>query len=417
MKLRLNDTIAAIATPSGEGAIAVIRISGPASIQIADRVFRGGIPLAEVSGFSVHYGIVNEPDQTPVDQVLATVFRSPHSYTGEDQVEISCHGGMYIAQRVLNVLIAAGARQAEAGEFTRRAFVNGKIDLAQAEAIADMIRARSEKMRQASFEQLQGRLGDRVRALRAELMDLCSLLEVDLDFSEEGLAVIAPDEIEKRLVAIDLALEGMVSSFEHGKLAREGVEVVLVGKPNAGKSSIFNALLKEERAIVTPLPGTTRDSLEENLTIGGMLFRVHDTAGLRESKDLAETEGVKRSQAIMERADILLDVIDAATPLDREEVAGWRRGIGPSQHCLAVYNKIDLVGKNAAAKLVEEPESVAVSARTGEGLDELRKRLVQFVQTKGVESVPVGVTNRRHAESLIRAREGLSTALESLKKG
>ncbi len=417
MKLRLNDTIAAIATPPGEGAIAVIRISGPASIAVADRVFRGRMSLAEAPGFTVHYGTVNQPDGAPVDQVLATVFRSPHSYTGEEQVEFSCHGGMFVAQRVLSIVMAAGARQAEAGEFTRRAFVNGKIDLPQAEAIADMIRAKSEKMRAASFDQLQGKLGDRVRTLRNELMDLCGLLEVDLDFSEEGLAVIDPREIERRLQVIDLDLEEMISSFEHGKLAREGVEVVLVGKPNAGKSSIFNALLREERAIVTPLPGTTRDSLEESLTIGGVLFRVHDTAGLRETEDLAETEGVRRSQAIMQRADILLDVIDAATPLDREEVAGWRRGIGASQHCLAVYNKIDLIDRSAVAKLAQEPESVAVSARSGVGFDELRDRLLQVVKGKGVETVQVGVTNSRHAASLTSARESVKTARASLKAG
>ena len=417
MKLRLNDTIAAIATPPGEGAIAVIRISGAASIAIADRVFRGRTPLAEAPGFTVHYGTVNESNGAPVDQVLATVFRSPHSYTGEDQIEISCHGGMFVAQRVLDIVVGAGARQAEAGEFTRRAFVNGKIDLAQAEAIADMIRAKSEKMRVASFEQLQGRLGERVRMLRKELMDLCGLLEVDLDFSEEDLTVIAPGEIERRLQAIDRALEEMISSFELGKLAREGVEVVLVGKPNAGKSSIFNALLKEERAIVTPLPGTTRDSLEENLSIGGVLFRVHDTAGLRESEDIAETEGVRRSQAIMQRADILLDVIDAATPLDREDVAGWRRGIGPSQHCLAVYNKIDLIDRSAVAKLIQEPESVAVSARTGEGLNELRDCLLQMVKGRRVEIVSITVTNSRHAQSLARARERVTTALFSLRGG
>jgi len=417
MKFHLNDTIAAIATPPGEGAIAVIRISGPSSIAIADRVFHGRTALAGARGFTVHYGTIGESDGQPVDQVLATLFVAPHSYTGEDVVEISCHGGMFLAQRILALLVKGGARQAEPGEFTRRAFVNGKMDLAQAEAVADMIRARSERMRKASFQQLEGRLGDRVRALRAEMMDLCSLLEVDLDFSEEGLSVIVPEEIERRLRAIDNALEEMVNSFEQGKLAREGVEVVLVGKPNAGKSSIFNALLKEERAIVTPLPGTTRDSLEESLTIGGMLFKIHDTAGLRETEDLAETEGVKRSQAIMERADILLDVIDAATPLDRGEVAGWRRGIGPSQQCLAVYNKIDLVGSQAARELADEPESVAVSARTGEGIDKLRECLIEMVRGKEVETVSIGVTNRRHAESLMKARESLSTAIGSLKKG
>ncbi len=416
MRVHLDDTIAAIATPTGEGAIAVIRVSGPAAITTADRIFRGRTPLAEAPPFSVHHGTVSQPDGTAVDEVLASVFRSPHSYTGEDLVEISCHGGTFLAQRILTLLLSAGARYAEPGEFTRRAFVNGKMDLAQAEAVADMIRAKTETMRHASFEQLQGRLGDRVRTLRSDLMNLCSLLEVDLDFSEEGLAVIRPEDIERRLVAVDTALEGMVSSFEHGKLAREGVEVVLVGKPNAGKSSIFNALLKEERAIVTPLPGTTRDSLEENLTIGGMLFRVHDTAGLRETHDLVETEGVKRSQAIMKQADILLDVIDAATPLDREEIAGWRREIGASQRCLVVYNKIDLVNKQAAGDLVREPECVIVSARTGEGIEELRRRLVELVQTKSIESIPVNVTNRRHADSLLRARESLATALRSLKE-
>ena len=378
---------------------------------------RRGLKAADGSWFSIHYGTIAEVNGQLVDQVLASVFRSPHSYSGEDLVEISCHGGLFLAQRILNILIAVGARQAEAGEFTRRAFLNGKMDLAQAEAVADMIRARSEKMRQASFDQLQGKLGERVRTLRADLMALCGLLEVDLDFSEDGIALIAPEEIERRLAGVYQTLEGMLSSFEFGKLTREGVEVVLVGKPNAGKSSIFNALLKEERAIVTPAPGTTRDSLEESLSIGGMLFRVHDTAGLRETKDLAETEGVKRSQAIMQRADILLDVIDAATPLDREEVAGWRRGLGPSQHCLTVYNKIDLVARTEAERLSEEPESVVVSARTGVGLEELRKRLVELVGKKGMESVPVGVTNRRHAGSLARASEGITSAVQSLRKG
>ncbi len=416
MRLHLDDTIAAIATPTGEGAIAVIRVSGPAAITTADRIFRGRKPLAEAPPFSVHHGTVAQPDGTAVDEVLASLFRSPHSYTGEDLVEISCHGGTFLAQRILALLLSAGARHAEPGEFTRRAFVNGKMDLAQAEAVADMIRAKTETMRHASFEQLQGKLGDRVRMLRSDLMNLCSLLEVDLDFSEEGLAVIEPADIERRLIAVDTALEGMLSSFEQGKLAREGVEVVLVGKPNAGKSSIFNALLKEERAIVTPLPGTTRDSLEENLTIGGMLFRVHDTAGLRETHDLVETEGVKRSQAIMKRADILLDVIDAATPLDREEIAGWRKEIGTSQHCIAVYNKIDLVHKREAAELAREPESVIVSARTGEGIEELRRRLVELVQRKSIESLPVSVTNRRHADRLLQARESLATALQSFDK-
>jgi tRNA modification GTPase len=416
MKLHLDDTIAAIATPAGEGAIAVIRLSGAKALIIGDRVFNGRARLADAGGFTVHLGTVHEPNGAAVDQVLATVFRSPHSYTGEDLVEISCHGGMFLAQRVLQLLITSGARQAEAGEFTRRAFVNGKMDLAQAEAVADMIRSKSERMRQVSFEQLQGKLGERVRTLRADLMNLCSLLEVDLDFSEEGLEVIKPAEIERRITQVDHELENMVSSFEQGKLSREGVEVVLVGKPNAGKSSIFNALLKEERAIVTPLPGTTRDSLEENLVIGGILFRVHDTAGLRETKDLVETEGVRRSQAIMERADILLDVIDAATPLDRAEVAGWREGLGPSQQCLSVYNKIDLVSREEAARLGEEAGSVTVSARTGEGLDLLRRRLMEMVQGGAIESESVGVTNRRHADSLMKAREGLATALQSLRQ-
>jgi tRNA modification GTPase len=417
MKLQLQDTIAAIATPAGEGAIAVIRISGPASFLIADRVFRGRTSLAEAPPLTLHYGtVVAENDET-IDQVIAAVFRSPHSYTGEDVVEMSCHGSMYVARRILQLLMVAGARQAEPGEFTRRAFVNGKMDLAQAEAVADMIHARSEKMRQASVAQLEGKLGERVRSLRAGLMDLCSLLEVDLDFSEEGLSVIEHAEIERRLEAVERDLLGMITSFEKGKLAREGVDVVLVGKPNAGKSSLFNALLREERAIVTHLPGTTRDSLEESLTIGGLLFRVHDTAGLRKTDDLIETEGVKRSQAIMGRADILLDVIDATSPLDREELVMWRKGMGPSQHCLAVYNKIDLVEQKVSARLAAEPESVAVSAKTGEGIEDLRKSLLRVVEGKEVELLSVGVINDRHAMSLARSIEGIRTALMSLRKG
>jgi len=263
MRDEVRDSIAAIATAPGAGALAIVRVSGPEAVAIGDRVFRGSAPLAAAGGYTVHHGSVVGSGDERFDEVLVTLFRAPRSYTGEDMIEISCHGGGYVTREVLRVVMAAGARPAQPGEFTRRAFLNGRIDLSQAEAVADVIAARSRRGHRVSLEQLAGRLGDAVRTLRTEMLDLCALLELELDFSEEGLDVITANDVQRRVVAVRTRIDALLASYAHGRIYRDGVGVVLAGEPNAGKSSVFNALLRQDRAIVTPVPGTTRDALEE----------------------------------------------------------------------------------------------------------------------------------------------------------
>ena len=420
----VNDTIAAIATPIGTGAISVIRISGPEAMAIGDRVFRGSGLLSEAPGYSVRHGHIVKENGETVDEVLATVFRSPHSYTGEDAVELSCHGGLLVTHSVLEAVFAAGARQAEPGEFTRRAFLEGKIDLSQAEAVADLIAAQSRKAHQLSLEQLEGTLSGRIQGLRNDLLSLCALLEINLDFAEEGIDLIVPEEISRRIEQTCRVIGELAESFEIGKIYREGVSVVLAGRPNAGKSSLFNALLKEDRAIVTPVAGTTRDSLEESITVDGILFRLTDTAGLRASEDIVEIEGVNRSKAIVRRADIIIEVIDSSNVDERDEVLEKYVSLHPDQKAIRAFNKVDLGADTKATRGERLPltdphhAEIRLSAKTGEGLSELRKCLVALSSQdieRGGETLRI--TNRRHRDALVKAQGSLLTALESLTSG
>ncbi len=317
---RLDDTIVAIATPAGEGALAIVRLSGKHALEIADRLFTGRVSLSTVAGFTIHHGRARFPGGDEIDEVLASVFRGPRSFTGEDSVEFSCHGGMLVTHLILDGALAAGARRAEPGEFTRRAFLNGRMDLSQAEAVADLIAARTDKAVRASLDQLAGRLGTRIKALKADLLDLCASLEMDLDFSEEGIDIIAPEEVARRLSSVKTQLAEAAATFSGGRLLREGLSVPIVGKPNAGKSSLFNALLKESRAIVTHVPGTTRDFLEESISVSGILLRLIDTAGLRTPGDVVEAEGIRRTMDMVGRGDIILVAEDVTsqkcTPAD-----------------------------------------------------------------------------------------------------
>jgi len=421
MKIPNHDTIGAIATPQGEGALSIIRLSGPDALGVADRVFRGAERILDAPANTVHYGRVVDAGGRTVDETLATVFRAPRSFTGEDSVEFCCHGGMLVTHAVLEAVLVAGARQAEPGEFTRRAFLNGRIDLAQAEAVADLIAATSRRAHAVTLEQLNGKLGERVKAVRTDLVDLCSLLEIDLDFTEEGLEVISKGEIEQRIRETHRSLSAMVESFELGRICREGVSVVLTGKPNAGKSSLFNALLKEDRAIVTPVPGTTRDPLEENITIAGLLFRLTDTAGVREPTNVVEAEGVKRTARRVAAADIVLHVVDASLP-DAAEEMHEALSIG-DRYAVVAMNKSDLlpVGQSAGPALAGSSVSwrmVLVSSTTGSGLENLRTALVQAVTAnRELGEGGVLVTNVRHREALARARDGIRLALESLLGG
>ncbi len=417
----LDDTIVAIATPAGEGALAIVRLSGKESISIADRMFVGRSPLAVAEGFTLHYGRARGAGGDDIDEVLASVFRAPHSFTGEDSVEFSCHGGMLVTQMVLGAALASGARQAEPGEFTRRAFLNGRIDLSQAEAVADLIAARTDRAVRASLQQLSGRLGNRVKALRDELLELCAFLEIDLDFSEEGIEIIEPRETERRLEAARASLAEAASTFSGGRLVREGLTVPIVGRPNAGKSSLFNAILKESRAIVTHIPGTTRDFLEESISISGVLVRLVDTAGLRTPGDLVEAEGISRTMEIVRNADVILVAEECTNYQRTEDILSSLPDLGPFQRVVIARTKADLKleSPNVASVVSERSvPSVEVSALTGYGIRELEQALLDVAGLKGLGSeVALAVTNRRHWDALNRSVESLDSALASLRGG
>jgi len=423
MKIRTSDTIAAVATPAGEGAIAVIRISGPDAIAVADRTFRGRTKLAGVMTQTVHHGMIVNLEGETVDEGLATVFRGPHSYTGEDVVEVSCHGGIYVTNAVLAAVLGGGARQADPGEFTRRAFLNRKMDLSRAEAVASLISSTGARAHRASLEQLNGRLAGTIGEIRDGMARLCALLEIDLDFSEEGIELIGRGEIERNIREMKDRLETIAGTFKTGRLYRDGVSVVIVGKPNVGKSSLFNALLKESRAIVTPIAGTTRDFLEESILLGGVLFRLTDTAGLRESDDPIESEGIKRSRMSVENADIVLIVDDASgSPTPRGDLLRESR-VGENHYTVIVRNKIDLAtgrlpGKGTVDSSNPKWGEVSLSASSGEGVHLLAGVLEKIVAEAGITShESVQLTSRRHWESVAKASAILTTALKSLSSG
>lgn len=420
---RTSETIAAVGTATGTAALAVVRLSGPDALAIGARVFRGRTDLGRAAGFTVHHGFLVDESGGEVDEVLATVFRAPRSYSGEDMVEFGCHGGLLVTRLVLEALLGAGARLAEPGEFTRRAFLHGRIDLSQAEAVADVIAAGSRRGQRASLEQVAGRLGARVREVRAQVLDLCALLEIDLDFAEEGLEIIAPKEAARRISLLRTEIMNLANSYAHGRLCREGVSVVLAGEPNAGKSSLFNALLRQERAIVTPVPGTTRDALEESIAIDGLAFRLTDTAGLRETADEVERHGVERSLAAVRYADIILRVLDAGVSASIADHVGAFPDASRDQHVIYVLNKCDLLpswpapARTTGAQPANTPD-VAVSALTGKGLEDLRTALAHEIEGDLLLGEnAVCVTNLRHKEALSRAGVALDTALESLASG
>ena len=426
MKISAADTIAAVATPPGEGALAVVRISGPRSLQIGDRIFRGRRPVSTAPGYTLHHGTIVDQAGHEVDEVLAAVFRAPRSYTGEDALEISCHGGLFVTNGVLNAALSAGARRADPGEFTRRAYLNGKMDLSRAEAVAALISSRSDRAHRASLEQLRGRLAGTVEEMKSGLKRLCALLEVDLDFSEEGISLIGKPEIDRKIREAKERLERLAETFKTGKIYRDGVSVVILGPPNAGKSSLFNALLKESRAIVTPIPGTTRDYLEETLTLGGILYRITDTAGLRKSEDPIESEGIARSLSSAETADIVVFVDEMGSDESERHALIGSLPITGEQQLILVRNKIDL-GSRAPEKLPrvghvnlrgEIRTEICLSALSGAGVHALAEELVRTAARSELSAgETLSVISQRHAESLSKSARSLGIALESLSSG
>ncbi len=399
-----DDTIAALATPPGEGAIAVIRCSGNNAITAIDSVFAGRRPLSVAAGYTVHHGTLRSAAGEMIDDVLVTVFRKPHSYTGEDSIEISCHGGRIVANEVLSLIRSLGIRMAEPGEFTKRAFLNGKLDLSQAEAVAELISSKSKASYRAAIDQLEGRFSAELRSLRDEILQLTSLLELELDFSEEGIDLLQKSELRMRISKTRARIRGMIDTYKNGRVYREGVKVAIVGKPNAGKSSLFNALLRENRAIVAEIPGTTRDFLEENVYLDGVQFRLTDTAGLRDSLDPVETEGVARAKSLLGRSDLAVLVVDPSDPVTVEDVSRISNSVGDETRVLVALNKSDLSQDNVLKdEFPEEIRVVRVSAKTGSGLTDLRSALIRLGLGDHHHQDGVLVTSDRHKGLLVRA--------------
>ncbi|MFQ6032589.1 MAG: tRNA uridine-5-carboxymethylaminomethyl(34) synthesis GTPase MnmE, partial [Candidatus Zixiibacteriota bacterium] len=424
----LEDTIAAISTPLGEGGIGIVRISGKDALKVADKIFKGKLPPSQMPSHTVNYGEIIEsfstsPQGEPqvkevIDEVLLTVFRAPKSYTAEDLIEISCHGGYLVLSKVLEQALNCGARLAQPGEFTLRAFVNGRIDLSRAEAVVEVIRAKTDLGLKLALKHLQGDLSERINSYRDKLVDILAKLEVEIDFSEEDIEPVDKKEVWREIESIEKDLDSLLATYHDGKILREGANVVIIGKPNVGKSSLLNALLKENRAIVTPIPGTTRDIISEYANFKGVPVRLVDTAGYRISKDTIELEGIKRTKIEMGEADIILLVIDTSLEVEADELE-LERQIKNSNH-LIVLNKVDIGSedliKRNEEKFKDRPK-VRVSALKGDGIEKLKEMIISCALTLKKDQ-PQGVilSSLRHKDALTRAKRSLSLAKNSLQK-
>lgn len=420
----LDDTITAIATATGTGGLAVIRVSGTDALRVSDAIFRGAAPLAAVAGHTLHHGwavaVNGGGEATRLDEVVAAVFRAPRSYTGEDTVEFSCHGGAVPARRVLAALRTAGARLAGPGEFTLRAYLRGRLDLAQAEAVADLVHAETESAGDLALAQLAGALSRRIGALEERVAEAAAEVEARVDFAEDVGGIETPGHVRDAIREVGDELERLLAGAAWARAVREGVRVPIVGRPNAGKSSLFNALLGEERAIVTAEPGTTRDRVSERLELAGVLVTLSDTAGVRDAAGPIETLGVERALATLEGAAVVLWVVDGATAFEPPDARFAAALAG--RRVLAVLAKADLPARASAAELVwgdgQRPERVVrVSAATGGGLSELRSALAALLGAEETGGLAGAVANPRHADALARAREALERAATAATDG
>lgn len=419
-----EDTIVALSTPQGTGALAIVRLSGSRAVHLVGEALVSKRPLRELPSHTITYGRLRGTDETgaeiTIDEVMVAVHRGPHSYTGEDVVEITCHGSPLIVQEIVRLFLVRGARLAEPGEFTRRAFLHGRIDLAQAEAVCDLIFARTERARRASMAQLEGRLSRRIASLQQRLADSRALLELEVDFSDEDVPTVDRTAFSRRLDELGAELEAMLATYRQGRFLQKGVRLVLVGRTNVGKSSLLNALLQEDRAIVSELPGTTRDTLEGTVDIGGFPVTMVDTAGFGMAASSVEEEGLRRTEREMDMADVVALVLDGSEPLrgdDRRLLALYARGEVDGPGVLVVVNKIDLPQAWRATE-VPVDEVVEVSAKEGVGLDRLRGALLKLLMAdSGREACDVVVSNVRHWEALRRAAEAVSRARQCLADG
>ena len=406
-----EDTIVALATPAGVGAISVIRISGTHAFIAVDKVFNGKIKIVNAATHTLNYGDIINTDGEHIDDVLVSVFRAPNSYSGEDSVEISTHGNPLITQKVIELLIAnPDVRLAEPGEFTKRAFLNNRLDLTKAEAVADVISSRTEASFRGARNQLDGFLSKKVNELRALLLNSSSFVELELDFAEEDIEFVNQDELLKRIDSIIIEIDTLLESYEFGRVIRDGVNVAIVGKPNVGKSSLLNYILKESRAIVSEIPGTTRDVIREEVSIEGILFRLFDTAGIRISDDSIEKEGILRSRETVRNADVIIFLEDVQQGESKELFMDLLKFTSLDK-IIKVLNKVDLDINS------EINSDVKISAKTGEGIESLFKSLKEkTIGNENYTEKTAIVTNLRHHNCLKKSRENLINARESILK-
>ena len=413
------NTICAISTPYGSGGIAVIRVSGASAIQIVDSLFHGRKSLLEAAAYTVHYGEIirsvnsgecrlkSVNNKEVLDQVLVSVFRAPHSFTGEDVVEIACHGSLYIQQTLLQWLVDAGCQLAKAGEFTQRAFLNGKMDLTEAEAVADLIAAQTKAEKDLALSQLRGGISNELAALRERLLTITSLIELELDFADhEELEFADRSQLNELAQEIDTKIGRLVASFKTGNAIKQGIPVAIIGAPNVGKSTLLNALLGEERAIVSDIQGTTRDTIEDTLVLEGMLFRFIDTAGLRQTEDTIENMGIERSRQAAQKAAVIIHLQDAVNPVDTlSEVKDVSE-----KKIIHVYNKVDLLGERREAK---GEERIFLSAKSG-NVEVLKEQLITYATEQCDMRNAVTISNTRHYEALVRAQDAIKRVQDGL---
>lgn len=435
----LQDTIVALATPSGAGAIAVIRISGPDAIAIGASVFKSirGKDLSKQKSHTLHLGHIVDGDKT-LDEVLVSIFKGANSYTGENTVEISCHGSTFIQQQIIQLLLRKGCRMANAGEFTLRAFLNGKLDLSQAEAVADLIASDNEASHQIAMQQMRGGFSNEIAKLREELLNFASLIELELDFAEEDVEFADRSQFHELLDRIELVLKRLADSFAVGNVIKNGIPVAIVGEPNVGKSTLLNALLNEERAIVSDIAGTTRDTIEDEIAIGGIGFRFIDTAGIRETEDVVESIGIRKTFEKMEAAQVVIYLVAGDWLLEAGRTDGFAIEFGklknqfPLKPIIVVVNKSDKLSENEKLILDQKLNAIVnnpatndqrpttfllLSAKEKSGVETLKNQLLSFVNTGALRNNETIVTNTRHYDSLLKALEEIRKVKHGLQTG
>jgi len=409
-----DDTIIALATPQGVSGLAVIRLSGKDSIDITDKVFAGK-RLIDQPTHSVHFGTIGEQNKI-IDEVLVTVFKEPNSFTKENSTEISCHGSPVIIRQIIKLFLKNGARLAEPGEFTKRAFMNGRFDLAQAEAVADLIHAENDNARQAALNQMRGGFSNEITHLREELIHFASLIELELDFGEEDVEFAKRDDLLLLVGKVQSYLTRLIASFDQGNVIKNGIPTVIAGKPNAGKSTLLNALLNEEKAIVSEIPGTTRDVIEDEITLGGVTFRFMDTAGLRETQDVIEALGVSRTHERMKIAALILYLFDLSNTTIEEIAIEEARLKAIGRPYIKVGNKVDKASKQLLSA-INDQDFVLISASSKTNLETLKKEILSKVNIQEVKQGDVLVTNLRHYQKLTETNEALERVVTGLNSG